>query len=80
MIKKFLFSFFLIVSLTNMLMAIDIGAYLSPKFLFEIEDSGIRKPNSDKQNIQNLYVGGGIAVGYNFDIARGTTEASTFFV
>ena len=33
MIKKFLFSFFLIVSLTNMLMAIDIGAYLSPKFL-----------------------------------------------
>ncbi len=68
MIKKFLFSFFLIVSLTNMLMAIDIGAYLSPKFLFEIEDSGIRKPNSDKQNIQNLYVGGGIAVGYNFDI------------
>ena len=68
MIRKFLFSCLFIVSLTNMLMALDIGAYLAPKLLFEIEDSGIRKPNSDKKNIQNLYVGGGIAAGYNFDI------------
>ena len=68
MIRKFLLGCFFIVSLTNMLMALDIGAYLSPKFLVEIEDSGIRKPDNDKKNIQNLYVGGGIALGYNFDI------------
>lgn len=67
MIKKLLFSCLFIVSLTNMLTAMDIGAYLSPKLLFEIEDSGIRKSNSAEKNTQNLYVGGGIAVGYNFD-------------
>ncbi|MCZ9892834.1 hypothetical protein [Brachyspira hyodysenteriae] len=67
-IKKFSIGCLFIVCLTNTLIAYDIGVYLSPKFLLEIEDSGIRKPNDDKKNIQNLYVGGGIAIGYNFDI------------
>lgn len=68
MIKKFFTSCLIIVSFSNILTAIDIGVYLAPKFLFEIEDSGIKKQNSSKKNIQNLYVGGGIALGYNFDI------------
>ncbi|ANN63187.1 tia invasion determinant [Brachyspira hyodysenteriae] len=67
-IKKFSIGCLFIVCLTNTLIAYDIGVYLSPKFLLEIEDSGIRKPNDDKKNIQNLYVGGGISIGYNFDI------------
>ncbi|WP_300368023.1 tia invasion determinant [Brachyspira sp.] len=67
MIKKIVINCLIIVSFSNILMAMDIGAYLAPKFLFEIEDSGIKKPK-DKKNIQNLYVGGGIALGYNFDI------------
>ncbi|EKV57163.1 outer membrane protein [Brachyspira hampsonii] len=69
---KFLIRKFLIISIftacfTNMLMSMDIGAYLAPKFLFEIEDSGIEKENSSK-NIQNLYIGGGLAIGYNFNV------------
>ena len=66
-IKKFLISCFIIVCFSNMLMSMDIGAYLSPKFIFEIEDSGIKKENSSK-NIQNIYAGAGLAIGYNFDI------------
>lgn len=68
MVKKSLLSCLFIVCLTNMLMAYDIGAYLAPKFVFEIEDSGIRKPDNNKKNTQNFYTGGGIALGYNFDI------------
>lgn len=67
MIKNILISCLIIISFTNILMPMDIGAYLSPKLLFEIEDSGIKKENN-KGNTQNLYAGGGIAFGYNFDI------------
>lgn len=48
-IKKFSIGCLFIVCLTNTLIAYDIGVYLSPKFLLEIEDSGIRKPNDDKK-------------------------------
>ncbi|CRF31749.1 tia invasion determinant [Brachyspira suanatina] len=68
LIRKFLLISILSSCFANMLMSMDIGAYLSPKFLFEIEDSGIRKQNDNKKNTQNLYVGGGIAIGYNFNI------------
>lgn len=66
-IKKFLIGYLLIVCFSNMLMAMDIGLYLAPKFIFEMEDSGIKKENSSK-NTLNMYTGGGIAIGYNFDI------------
>lgn len=67
LIKKILLICIFTVYFSNMLMSMDIGAYLAPKFIFEIEDSGIKKENSSK-NTQNLYAGGGIALGYNFDI------------
>ncbi len=67
LIRKFLIICIFIVCFANMLMSMDIGAYLAPKLLFEIEDSGIKKEYSTK-NVQNLYAGGGLSIGYNFDV------------
>ena len=63
--KTLLFSCLLIISFSNILTAIDIGAYLSPKLLFNVSDYQIKK---EKNNFHNLYMGGGLALGYNFDI------------
>ncbi|OEJ14419.1 tia invasion determinant [Brachyspira hampsonii] len=67
LIKKFLIICISTACLTNMLMSMDIGAYLSPKFIFNIGDSGIQN-KENKKNTMNMYIGGGAAIGYNFDI------------
>lgn len=67
-IKKLLLVCLIAVCFSNILMSMDIGLYLTPKFLFEIEDSGIQNPTNSKKNIQNMYIGGGLAIGYNFDV------------
>ncbi|MEI0558100.1 tia invasion determinant [Brachyspira intermedia] len=67
LIRKFLLISILSVCFTNMLMSMDIGAYLAPKFIFNVGDSKIKLQGNNK-NTLNMYVGGGLALGYNFDI------------
>ncbi|MEI0517116.1 outer membrane protein [Brachyspira murdochii] len=66
-IKKLLLACLITACFGNMLTAMDIGLYLAPKFIFNIGDSGIQK-EGDKKNTQNMYAGGGISIGYNFDV------------
>ncbi|MEI0488972.1 tia invasion determinant [Brachyspira pulli] len=66
-IKKLLFVFVILVCFSSILMPIDIGAYLAPKFIFNVGDSGLKIQGNTK-NTLNMYAGGGLAVGYNFDI------------
>ncbi|WP_295161436.1 outer membrane beta-barrel protein [uncultured Brachyspira sp.] len=68
MIKKFLFVCLFIICLTNMLKAYDIGLYLAPKFIFELEG-----------NKNNMYTGGGLSIGYNFDIFNKYSTLRTEF-
>ena len=67
LIRKFLLISILSACFANMLMSMDIGAYLAPKFIFNVGDSKIKLQGNTK-NTLNMYVGGGLAIGYNFDI------------
>ena len=66
-IKKLLLACLLTACFGNILTAKDIGLYLAPKFIFNIGDSGIQKEDKEK-NTMNMYIGGGISIGYNFDV------------
>ena len=60
-IKKLFLICFIFFCLNSIASAIEMGLYLSPKFIF----SGLSMKVSDK-NVNNLFVGAGASIGYNF--------------
>lgn len=61
MIKKTVLICFIYFCINNIANAIETGLYLSPKFIFS---SSILKV--DNNNVNNLYIGAGASIGYNF--------------
>lgn len=60
-IKKLFFICFIFFCSRSIASAIETGLYISPKFIF----SGLSLKVSNK-NVNNLYVGAGASIGYNF--------------
>lgn len=63
MIKRLILICFIYFCLINTAFAIETGLYLSPKFLFSISPSNIK---TDNKTVNNLYIGAGASIGYNF--------------
>lgn len=61
MIKKFVLICFMYFCLTNVATAIETGLYISPKFIFSISSL-----NVSNRNVNNLFIGAGASIGYNF--------------
>lgn len=61
MIKKFVLICFMYFCLSNVATAIETGLYISPKFIFSISSL-----NVSNRNVNNLFIGAGASIGYNF--------------
>ena len=61
MIKRTVLICFIYFCLNNIANAIETGLYLSPKFIFSTSSLKV-----DNKNVNNLFIGAGASVGYNF--------------
>lgn len=61
MIKRIIIICFTSFCLSYVAMAMEMGLYLSPKFIFSISSL-----NVSNRNVNNLFIGAGASIGYNF--------------
>ena len=63
MIKRFVLICFIYFCLSSVATAIEMGLYLSPKFIFSVSSL-----NVSNRNVNNLFIGAGASIGYNFNV------------
>ena len=63
MIKKFVLICFIYFCLSSVATAIETGLYISPKFIFSVSSL-----NVSNRNVNNLFIGAGASIGYNFNV------------
>lgn len=61
MIKKTVLICFIYFCMSNIANGIETGLYLSPKFIFSASSLKV-----DNKNVNNLFIGAGASIGYNF--------------